>query len=358
MNRREFITLMSLAGAVPLAAQTAQPPRRIRIGQIGTSHAHAAGKMEALRSLPELYDIAGIAEPLQDRQATAQSQPPYDDLRWMTEDALLSDKSIEAVVIETTLQDSPRAARAAINAGKHLHLDKPGAASHAEFKALRLEAQARSLTLQMGYMLRYNPAFQLLFRAHHEGWLGQITEINASMGKLADAELRSELLHYPGQGMFELACHLVDAVVFLLGKPQAVHAFNHNTGLEPHQLNDNQLAVLEYPNATATIRCNHGDPFGSPHRHFQVVGTQGSIEIQPLESGRVTLHLTKPHDTFKRGENVLALKVPPGRYNGEFRDFAQALHTRQPLAWSALHDITTHATALRCAGIETRLRRE
>ncbi len=351
VNRRSFLAAMAMASLAPSLA-TPAPSNRIRIGQIGTSHAHASGKMQAIRSLPNLYEVVGIAEPIQNRQHTPQNQPPYDDLRWMTEDALLSDKSIEALVIETTLQDSPRAARAAIHAGKHLHLDKPGAASHAEFTALRLEAQQRSLTLQMGYMLRYNPAFQLLFRAHREGWLGQITEIDASMGKLANATLRTELLHYPGQGMFELACHLVDAIVFLLGKPLAVHAFNQNTGLAHDQLNDNQMAVLEYSRTTVTIRCNHGDPFGSPHRRFQVVGTKGAMEIQPLESGQVTLHLTDEKENYKKGENRIRLTLPPGRYNGEFIDFARALQNHQPLAWSAEHDILTHATALRCAGID------
>jgi len=48
---------------------------------------------------------------------------------------------------------------------------------------MRLEAEQRGLTLQMGSMLRYNPAFQLLFQAHREGWLGEILEIDASDGK-------------------------------------------------------------------------------------------------------------------------------------------------------------------------------
>jgi predicted dehydrogenase len=350
MNRRSFLAATVLA---PFAgALAAENNLRIRIGQIGTSHSHAAGKMGALRALSHLYEVVGIAEPIAGREAIAEKQKAYAGLNWLTEEALLSDSSVEAIVVETSLADSPRAAQACLRAGKHIHLDKPGAASHAKFRALRLEAERRLLTVQMGYMLRYNPAFQLLFRAHREGWLGDITEIDASMGKLGDPRLFAELADVPGHGMFELACHLVDVVVFLLGAPSAVHAFSRSTGFAPAGLPDNQAAVLEYPKAIVTLRCNHGDPFGGPHRRFQVVGTQGAMQIQPLESGRGSLRLSQARGDFHKGDNPLALEVPPGRYHGEFEDLARVLRGGLPLAWSAEHDITVHSTALRCAGIE------
>ncbi|MBM4094066.1 MAG: hypothetical protein FJ276_32360, partial [Planctomycetes bacterium] len=140
-------------------------------------------------------------------QGLAGTKAHFFDLeRSVDRQALLADMSVQAMAVETTLGDSARAALACLRAGKHVHLDKPGAETHADFKALRLEAERRRLTVQMGYMLRYNPAFELLFRAHWEGWLGEITEINASMGKLADARLHAQLAGIPGFGMFELGC--------------------------------------------------------------------------------------------------------------------------------------------------------
>lgn len=335
-----------MAGVARAASRPA-----IRIGQLGTGHAHAAGKLAAMRSLPDLFEVAGIAEPLSERREWAERERVYAGLRWLSEEALLADESIEVVAVETTLEDSPRAAWDCIQAGKHLHLDKPGAASHGAFKRLRTEAARRGLTVQMGYMLRYNPAFELLFRAHHEGWFGELTEISASMGKLADPELRLVLGGHPGHGMFELACHLVDAVVFLLGAPLAVHPFGRPSGLTGADWPDNQLAVLEYPRAVVTIRCNHADPNGGPHRRFQVAGTRGAMEIQPLESGRGVLRLDAARGGFKSGETRFALDVPRGRYKGEFRDLARVLRGEKQLSWSAAHDITVHATALRCAGL-------
>lgn len=367
MHRRTLLTGFAMAPFANLLA--AEPSARIRIAQIGTSHAHASGKMDALRSLSDLYEVVGFSEPIASRQAAAQKAQSFAGLKYLTEQEILADKSIQAVVIETTLEDSARAALAALKAGKHIHLDKPGAEKHADFVSLRRYAAEQKLTVQMGYMLRYNPGIQLLVRAVKEGWLGEVMEIDASMGKLIDEATRQRFAQLPGGGMYELACHLVDTVVTLMGLPLSVQAFGNATRAPQDTFVDNQLAVLTYPKATVTIRCNHADPFGGPNRHITVRGTKGDMEISPLESGKGLLRLDQTRDTikvcreehgtkvmlaeprFKKGENAFSLEVPKGRYDEEFRDLARVLRG-QAFGWSADHDIAVHATSLRAAGLK------
>ena len=367
IRRRTLLTGLALAPFAGLLAAEGKP--RLRVAQIGTAHAHAAGKMDALRSLPDLYDVVGFAEPIAPRQAAAQKAKSFAGLKYLSEAEILADPTIRVVVIETTLEDSARAALAALKAGKHIHLDKPGAERHADFVALRRYAAEKGLTVQMGYMLRYNPAIQLLASAVREGWLGEVMEIDASMGKLLDEANRKRFALLPGGGMYELACHLVDTVVTLMGPPTSVQAFGNATRAPQDTFVDNQLAVLSYPKATVTLRCNHADPFGGPHRALAVRGTRGAMEIRPLESGKGILRLDEPRDTakicrqvgdkrvmfaesrFKKGENAFALDVPKGRYDEEFRDLHRVLVGDQAFAWSADHDIAVHATALRAAGL-------
>ena len=47
------------------------------------------------------------------------------------------------------------------------------------FKKVMDEASRRGLAVQMGYMFRNNPGFQLCFRAIREGWLGTVFELHA-----------------------------------------------------------------------------------------------------------------------------------------------------------------------------------
>lgn len=334
MKRRAFL----LACGSTAFAAGGGGGARLRIGQIGTEHAHAAGKMAAMRALPELWEVVGVA-----------GEKGYEGVPLMTEAQLLGTADLKAVAVETRVEDSCATALRCIEAGKHVHLDKPGALGHDEFKTMRLEAEKRGLTVQMGYMLRYNPAFELLFQAVREGWLGEITEIDAAMGKLADKGQRGVIGKLEGGGMFELACHVMDAVVTLLGKPASVTGFS--TPTRDDGVKDNQMAVLQYAKATAVIRCNHTDPFGGPRRRFNVTGTEGTFEILPLESGKVNLSITKARGAYKKGTQSFQLEVPKDRYAGEFTDLARVVRGEKKLAWDAAHDIAVHETVLRAAGV-------
>jgi predicted dehydrogenase len=332
MKRRSFLLA---CGSTAFAASGSA---RLRIGQIGTEHAHAAGKMTAMRSLTELWEVVGVTGP-----------KGYEGVKLMTVEELFAVPDLKAVAVETTVEASCEMARRCIEAGKHVHLDKPGALKHDEFKSMRLEAEKRGLTVQMGYMLRYNPAFDLLFQAVREGWLGEITEIDAAMGKLADPATRKKIGELEGGGLFELGCHVIDAVMTILGKPASVNAFSTPTGTD--RVQDNQMAVLQYAKATAVIRCNHVDPFGGPRRRFNVTGTEGTFEIVPLESGKVNLSITKAHGTYKKGAQSFQLDVPKDRYAAEFVDLAKIVSGEKKLAWDAAHDIAVHETVLRAAGV-------
>jgi predicted dehydrogenase len=333
MKRRAFLLA---CGSTAFAAGS---DTKLRIGQIGTEHAHAAGKMTAMRSLTDLWEVVGVVA----------TNKGYEGVPLLTEEQLLGTPDLKAVAVETRVEDSCATALRCIQAGKHVHLDKPGALKHDEFKTMRIDAEKRGLTVQMGYMLRYNPAFELLFWAVREGWLGEITEIDAAMGKLADKSQRGVIRKLEGGGMFELACHVMDAVVTLLGKPQSVTGFS--TPTQDDGVKDNQMAVLQYARATAVIRCNHADPFGGPRRRFNVTGTEGTFEIVPLESGKVNLSLTKACGSYKKGTQSFQLDVPKDRYAGEFTDLAKVVRGEKKLAWDAAHDIAVHETVLRAAGV-------
>ncbi len=296
-----------------------------------------------MRGLPDLYEVVALAD------VEPSTGEVYAGLPRLPVEALLELPGLQMVAVETDLTIACATAQKALQAGKHVHLDKPGAVSHEEFKAMRLEAEKRGLIVQMGYMLRHNPAFEFVLKAASQGWLGEITEIDAMMGKLADTGTRKKIGDLPGGGMFELGCHMVDAVVTLLGRPREVHAFS--TPSQPDGVKDNQLAVLEYPKATVTLRCNHADPFGGPRRRFMVTGTKGSIEMMPMESGELVARFDTSRGEWKRGEQPIKLSVPKDRYMGEFTTLAKCIRGEMKFPWDAKHDIAVHETVLKGAGM-------
>lgn len=352
LSRRQLVLSASAVAIAASAPKTLAAERqKIRIGQIGTKHAHASGKLQTILKYPELFEFVGIVEPDEEQRRRVSDREPYRGLNWLSESELLATDGLQVVAVETDVSDLVPTAVRCLSAGVHLHLDKPAGESMDDCRNMHALATEKRLVIQMGYMLRYNPAFQFAARIVREGWLGEITEINGMMGKLMNDGGRKDLSRYRGGGMFELACHLIDQVVSILGPPELVTAHTRRTQPDKDSFADNQLAVFDYPKAIATIRCNHVDPMGGARRQFSITGTQGTFEIRPLEphpKGR--LGLDRPRGDFKKGYQDVMFEKPAGRYDAEFIDLAAVIHGEKKLAWDAAHDIATHEAVLRASG--------
>ncbi|TWT87781.1 Gfo/Idh/MocA family protein [Stieleria varia] len=352
-NRREIL-VAALAGCTLPACHVvgAESTHRIRVGQVGTMHAHASGKMSTMRKLDDLFEVVGVVEPDHGARQRAEKNDAYRGLPFVELDQLLETTGLAAVAVETSVSDLVENAVRCLQAGKHIHLDKPAGISMSACREMHAEANRRGLTIQMGYMFRYNPAFTLLFQMVRDGWLGDVTELNGAMGKLAGDSLRRDLAQYSGGGMFELSCHLIDAMVTVLGKPQKVQSYNRRTRPDADSFADNQLAVFEYPNAVATIRCNHIDPFGFARRQFGVAGTKGVFDINPLEPPAARLTLDQARGDYQKGAQDVAFARSPGRYDAEFVDLAKVIRGEKQLAWNSDHDLAVHEAVLAGSGMD------
>ena len=350
MQRREFLALtaatIATTGRVTVAcADLADPDssgRRIR---------RAAGKMSTMRKLSDLYDVVGVVEPNAEQRTRVEKSAAYAGLRWLTEEELLATPGLKAVAVETEVRDLVPTAARCVAAGMHVHLDKPAGESLTRFRELLESAQSKNVQVQMGYMFRFNPAFRFLYRAVAEGWLGPVFEIHAVMSKQIGSDERKELAAYPGGSMFELGCHLIDSLTTLMGRPSQITPYNRTTHPDRDTLVDNQLAVFEYPNATATIRSSMIEPFGNERRHFTVCGEEGTIEIAPLEPPKLRMALLKPREGFKRGWQDVPLPKMTGRYDDEFRTLAKLIRGELAPEWSREHDLLVHESMLRACGV-------
>jgi predicted dehydrogenase len=264
--------------------------------------------------------------------------------------ALRASGGLQAVAVETEVTDLVPLARLAVGAGKHVHLDKPAGESLPAFAKLLALAGEKKVTVQMGYMLRYNPAFVLLWRLLKEGALGEVFSVDAVMSKLLSQGERARMLPYTGGSMFELGCHLIDAALYVLGKPEKVTPYGRRvTGTDGYV--DNGLAVLEYAKATATIRSAMIEVEGGPRRQFVVCGTKGTFDIHPLEPAAAKLALLAPHGEFKKGYQEVKFAQAGGRYDGDFADLARVIRGEKKLDFSPEHDLAVEETVLRASGL-------
>lgn len=324
MRRREFL-------ATGMAAAAA--PDRIRIGFLGSSHPHAAEKIRLVRASPRL-ELAGISE---------DAGP--------TRDALLGDASIPVIAVESRVKMHAAHALLALEAGKHVHLEKPPADNMRDFRKIVALARRKNLIVQMGYMWRCHPAFNAVLEAARQGWLGEIYLVRGTINTFTPPEGRAGAApETPGGHMFELGCHLVDPLVRLLGAPARVTPSLHSHGGFPDRFASNTAAVFEYPRAIGIVTASMLQPNPFPYRAFEVFGSNGTAVLRPLEPGTLALDLVKAAGPYKAGRQQIQI-TSFQRYIGDFEELAEAVRTGKPLTITPEEDLRVHEALLRASGM-------
>ena len=271
----------------------------------------------------------------------------------MSVEQLLNVPDLQAVAVETEPRDLLNHAEACIDAGKHVHLDKPAGESLSQFRRILDAASRRHLCVQMGYMYRYNPAVSLMKKLVRTGFLGDPFEVHCVMSKVVDPQGREKHGEYAGGMMFELGCHLIDIVVDLLGIPNSITSFSRHAGPQMDTLQDNMLAVFEYSKALATVKSSGIEVDGGSRRQFVICGTEGTCHIEPLDSPKsVRLTLIKERGKYRQGMQEIAME-PYQRYVGDAEDFAKVIRGEKVLDWSVMHDLAVQEAVLKASGRPT-----
>jgi len=364
-HRRRFLTAVAGIGAAAAAGHWFHPyviagdpaPERIKIGQIGTAHEHASAKFETFRKLTEHYEVIGIVEPDAERRKNCENVPAYRRANWMTEEELLNTKGLQAVAVEEFVPDLVPAATRCVQAGMHLHLDKPGSETIGPFKQMLDEAGRKGLAVQLGYMYRNNPAIQFCFRAVREGWLGQVFEVHAVMSLTHPVKYRQYLSQFRGGSMYIFGCHLLDLVVTMLGKPDRVTPYLRQVR-DDVKVYDNDLAVLEYPRTTVTIRTASLEVEGYKRRQLVVCGDAGTIDIRPLETYdmsspdplRLRLALAAARDGYQKGYQEVTFPVTKGRYDDQLIELARIIRGEIANPYPLAHELLVQEVLLAACG--------
>ena len=216
MDRREFLIAPGVAMAAASSARGAGG--KIRAAVLGTQHGHVQGKLRAMLDSPD-YEVVCICEHDPEVQKKQAADPLYKGQTWVSEGEILSDKSIDMVVVECKPWQAIPWGRKVIAAGKHLHLEKPAGDTYEPFKELVDEARSKNLLLQKGWVLRGQEGINAALHAANQGWIGNVYMVRATINSDRDQPQRDLEARYPGGAMFELAGHVIDRVVEFTGRP-------------------------------------------------------------------------------------------------------------------------------------------
>ncbi len=192
-------------------------------------------------------------------------------------DAILADDSVSLVVVATPNTSHYDIAARALQAGKHVVVDKPFTVNSSDAdRLIDLSRKARRV-LSVFHNRRWDGDFLTVRQILEQQILGRVVEYESRFDRFRPTPKpgawREQAL--PGSGLlFDLGSHLIDQALILFGSPTGIYA-------DVRQQRDGAIAPdsceihLEYPGLKVTLKASA--LVCEPSPRFVLYGTQGSF---------------------------------------------------------------------------------
>ena len=166
------------------------------------------------RTLSKLNVLAAVSDRYDDKAAEFAKQFNNKNLGF---DAILADPSIDGVVIATSATSHDKLAIAALQAGKHVYVEKPLSLTLVGATSIANAAEKAGKRVMVGHLIRYHAAFCELQAQVSAGVIGQLRHIQAN--RLAMGRIRKN-----ESVLFDLCPHDLSLILTLVGSlPNKIH---------------------------------------------------------------------------------------------------------------------------------------
>lgn len=237
----------------------------------------------------------------------------------------IEDEDVELVVVATPNHLHAPLAEAALQAGKHVVVDKPFTVTLEEARRVVAMAAATGQVLSVFQNRRFDSDHQALQAALAAGVIGEVVEYRSEIARWRP-EVRDRWRERPGPGAglwYDLGPHLIDQALHLFGMPEAVQATVR--ALRPGATVDDWFhARLSYPSRQVFITSSMLAADAPPR--VVVRGTTGSLVKHGMDpqEGRLLAgsrpgaadwgHDAEPVRVLRDGEPPADLPTPAGDY--------------------------------------------
>ena len=332
--------------------------RRIRIAQIGVNqYSHGPEMFTELTKHKELFEVVGYALVEDERERCADKLHVFEGYPELTLEEILNDESIEAVTVEVDEIHLNKYAQMAVDAGKHIHMEKPGSQCLASFEKLIESVKKGGKVFHVGYMYRYNEFLSTAVEQAQAGEFGEIFSVEAHMSRWDNKKTREWLSTFKGGMMFYLGCHLIDLVLRIQGIPDEIIPMSASSGIDGVESEDVSFAMLKYPHGVSVIRTCAVEVGGFFRRQLVICGSKRTLEIKPIEGIENGLY-TEQVDKVMKGNNGSYGEVehkrsqPFSRYNKMLSSFAAMVRGEIENPYTPDYELELFRALLKCCGVE------
>ena len=271
------------------------------------------------------WELVGAVDVNPDALERIQAYGLAADQCFSTFEEALEDTEFDAVLITAFLAGHVPVALAALNAGKHVLVEKPFAPSVDEAREVVAAADARERIVMVSQNYRFFPAPRAVIGLIHEGTLGQPSAVNIDFRRYANAADPEGHRHYELQQplLMDMAIHHFDLMRAVLGsEPTTVDCLAWNPLWSKFREPAAATATIRFQNDAVVsyrgswvspgpetawagewrIECEHGEIAWTSRANFGVGADR--VTVKPL------------------GKRLRRIDLPPM----EFYDRAGSLH--------------------------------
>ena len=248
---------------------------RLRVAVIGAGH---LGRIHSkLLGQVDGAELVAISDPIESTRGVAEKQfavPTFADHRSLI-------NRIDAAVIAAPTDRHAEIATDLLKAGKHVLVEKPIATSAAQADRLAMLAASRRLTLQVGHVERFNPAFTSLDHLGIDVKYVEAVRASRFPGRCLDVGVVMDLMIHD----IDLVCAMTDAAVSDVSASGIAVVSDHEDLAE---------ARIEFEcGLVANLKASRVSP--TPAREMHVYGPNGFAQI---DFSGPAVHAVRPSDSI------------------------------------------------------------
>jgi predicted dehydrogenase len=242
------------------------------------------------RNFAELGTLTWLCDLDEELRSTFAARYPGAQVTGSFEE-MLADPALQGVVIATPVPTHYALAKQALEAGKHVLVEKPPAMRATEIDELVMIATERDLVLMPGHLLLYHPAVRKVKELIDAGELGEVLCVYGNRQNLGIVRTNENAL-------WSLGVHDLSVILYLLDE-EPEEAIAHGRGFLTQGVEDVVFCYLEFPSGKiAHMHLSWLDPHKM--RRLTVVGREKMVVFDDMELERkVTVYEKAP---WKRAE--------------------------------------------------------
>lgn len=311
---------------------------KTRLGLIGCG-GMARSHRSRFERLQDRLELVAAVDVVEERSAAVKELFPGIQTATDFRDIL---DHVDAVLLALPHHLHHPVARACLDAGKHVLLEKPMANSEAECLDL-IEAQKKNnVVLMVAYCMRFHPLvvrLHELLQAQTYGEVFQVSIWTEQLTRYPEDHWASNAEKLGGGQLFSHGCHYIDILLWYLGAPVRGTHVGTNTGTPWMEREGTSNVSLEFEGGRLGYHFGTWGARGSRLRYsFHAHCTEGMLEAD-ITGGRLFLHTGKTRETAgeglrgRPGEGELLMEAERGKHTeNEMAHFLDCIESaRQPL---------------------------